>query len=253
MNSLKITGLIGYPLSHSFSQDYFTNKFKREGIQDYSYQNFEIDSIEKIKDIIEKYNNLIGLNVTIPYKQSVIPFLDRLSEQAEEIGAVNTIIIDRRKNSPKLIGHNTDVIGFSKSLDQLTDSKPTGALVLGTGGAAKAVLYVLKKNDIKYLQISRNPVNKEKSYDFINTDLIKDYPLIINTTPLGMFPDINSKPKIPYEFLGRDNYLFDLIYNPPQTPFLELGSKAGAKTINGLPMLIAQAEAAWELWTQKNL
>ncbi len=217
---------------------------------DFSYLNFEIDSIHKIKSVITDHKNLIGLNVTIPYKQSVIPFLDQLSKQAEDIGAVNTICIDRNEYHPRLIGHNTDGIGFNKSLDQFTDFFPKGALVLGSGGAARAVIYVLEKRGIRYLQVSRKPGGKKQTYKDIGAEMMNKYPLIINTTPMGMFPNVEDKPDIPYNLLGPEHTLIDLIYNPSQTQFLKLGEKAAARTMNGLPMLIAQAEASWELWNK---
>ncbi len=249
MNSTKLIGLLGYPLTHSFSSEYFTNKFLKENIQDFLYQNFEINNIHKVSKLVKDNSMLIGLNVTIPYKESVIPYLDQLSEEAKLIGAVNTICIDRSRSRPYLTGHNTDCIGFDKSLDLLKEKPSKGALVLGTGGASKAVNYVLKNRGVRHLNISRIAGDGKLSYSDINNDIIREYPLIINTTPLGMYPKIEEKPAIPYEFIKEDNCLIDLIYNPDQTLFLKIGAKAGAKTLNGLPMLIAQAEASWELWT----
>lgn len=253
MHNNKITGLIGYPLSHSFSKDYFTNKFKEEGINNFSYQNFEIDNINMISEIIKDHKNLIGLNVTIPHKETVLPYLDQLSEQANEIGAVNTICIEWIDNKPYLFGYNTDSIGFSKSLDQLLEETPTGALILGTGGASKAVKFVLNQRKIRFLFVSRSGSGNKLTYNDLDNSILRDYPLIINTTPVGMFPKVDLKPEIPYDFLGADNYLIDLIYNPIQTLFLKRGEEAGARTLNGMPMLIAQAEASWKLWNQKKL
>ncbi len=248
MNKTLITGLLGHPLSHSFSQKYFSEKFEKEGISGYVYKNFEIDRVDKIISIIDQNPKLIGLNVTIPYKESVIPFLDGLSDQATEIGAVNTICIKRTAEGTFLTGHNTDVIGFDKSLDLILKTKPSGALVLGTGGASKAVKYVLAKRGIQYLSVSRTSGKERITYPDIKENTIREYPLIINTSPLGMFPKLEEKPEIPYHFLGPNNYLFDLIYNPDETLFLKLGKEIGASTLNGLHMLVTQAEASWELW-----
>ena len=248
MKRKNIIGLIGYPLSHSFSQSYFSDKFKKEGIKDYEYLNFEIDSIEKIREIIISYPDLKGLNVTIPYKSAVIPYLDQLSDDARDIGAVNTIVVERISGKFKTTGYNTDYIGFDKTLDLILSDKPAGALILGTGGASKAVEFSLKKMNIPFRHVSRNPEGKMPSYRDINRNTLSEFPLLINTTPLGMHPDVEGKPEIPYALLNQDNYLIDLIYNPDKTAFLQLGEQAGAKTINGLPMLIEQAEAAWNIW-----
>lgn len=245
VNRKRITGLIGYPLSHSFSRDYFSEKFKREGLNNYQYLNFEIDSIEKINNVILDNPELIGLNVTIPHKESVIPYLQDLSAEAGEIGAVNTICINRTK----LTGHNTDHIGFSKSLEMVLDKEPSGALILGTGGASKAVEYSLRKRGINYVSISRKPDGNILGYKDIDEKLIRNYPLIINTTPLGMYPNIDQAPELPYNLISRDNILIDLVYNPEKTKFLQLGEMAGSRILNGLPMLIEQAEASWALWT----
>lgn len=248
MSKTLITGLIGYPLSHSFSQKYFTDKFAKEGISGFVYQNFEIDNIDQIRNIIDQNPELIGLNVTIPYKEKVIPYLNELSEQAEKIGAVNTICIKQTPNGIHLSGHNTDLIGFGKSIDMFLKTEPKGALILGTGGASKAVNYLLDQRSIKRLSVSRTPGSGRITYADIQDKTIREYPLIINTSPLGMFPKIEEKPDIPYHLLSQRNFLIDLIYNPDETLFLKLGKRAGAATLNGLPMLIAQAEASWELW-----
>jgi len=246
MNSKKTVGLIGFPLSHSFSRKYFTEKFRKEGIKDYEYLNFELEDISEIMKVIKSNPELVGLNVTIPYKESVITYLDGLSAEAEEIGAVNTICIKNKK----LSGHNTDHIGFSKTLDLILDENPSGALILGTGGASRAVEFSLIKRGIPFLYISRKPSGNILSYNEIEVDILKRYPLLINTTPLGMYPHINSMPDIPYDLLGRENCMIDLVYNPIKTLFLELGEKSGARIQNGLPMLEYQAEASWELWTK---
>ena len=244
-----VAGLIGYPLSHSFSKGYFTEKFVKEGIEGYVYENFEISNIDSLRDIIAKNPGLIGLNVTIPYKESVITHIDELSPEARRIGAVNTILVERRGKNTRLTGHNTDYIGFGKSLDVLIQRKPEGALVLGTGGASKAVRFVLEKRGIRNIVVSRNPVSGQLSYNEVTGKTLAEYPLIINTSPVGMYPEVNNKPDIPYDALGPGNYLFDLIYNPEKTRFLEEGEKAGSKIFNGLKMLIEQAEASWDLWS----
>ena len=245
-------GLIGYPLGHSFSKGYFTSRFEKESLPDYEYRNFEINDIRDLKDVVKNNKDLIGLNVTIPYKQSVMDYLDDISGEADKIGAVNTIVIRRRGNDVWMSGHNTDHIGFEKTLEQVLSVDPAGALILGTGGASKAVRYVLDKRGIKYYFVSRDPGQGQLSYREINGRLIKEFPLIINTSPVGMFPHVNEKPEIPYSDIGPDNCLIDLIYNPEKTKFLEGGERAGAKTINGLTMLIEQAEASWKLWTSND-
>lgn len=241
---IKSYGLIGYPLSHSFSKKYFTEKFERESIKDHFYELFPIESIRDLPSIISAHSTLAGLNVTIPYKEQVIDYLDSCSPVVEEIGACNCIrIIDG-----KLKGYNTDVIGFSRSLEPKLKASHKKALVLGTGGAAKAVHYALKQKGIDFLQVSRKKSDLSISYEDITEQLIKEYTLIINTTPLGMYPDVDKAPDIPYQFLGTEHYLFDLVYNPPTTKFLSEGKKHGAEIENGADMLVIQAEASWDIW-----
>lgn len=247
---IKKLGLIGYPLGHSFSAGYFKSKFENEKIAGYSYENFEIDSINLLPKIINENPELLGLNVTIPYKEAVIPFLDELSPEAAAIGAVNTIKITRTDGTIKLKGFNTDCHGFSESLKPFLASNHYNALILGTGGAAKAVEYVLKNIGIEVMYVSRNASKKnEISYEVLNEVAMKRFPLIINSTPLGMFPKIDVCPNIPYEYIDSKNLLFDLIYNPEETLFLKKGKEKGAITLNGLQMLKLQAEKAWEIWT----
>ena len=241
---IKSYGLIGYPLSHSFSKKYFTEKFQRESIADYVYELFPIDSITRLPEILSNNPSLAGLNVTIPYKEQVIDYLDTCSSVVEEIGACNCIKI----KDGKLTGYNTDVIGFSTSLEPKLKSSHKKALVLGTGGAAKAVHYVLKQKGIDFLQVSRKSSDLSISYEDINEQLLKDYTLIVNTTPLGMHPDVDKAPDIPYQFIGTEHYLFDLVYNPPMTKFLSEGKKRGAEIENGADMLVIQAEASWDIW-----
>jgi shikimate dehydrogenase len=241
---LKKYGLIGYPLSHSFSKGYFTEKFKKEGIKNAAYETYPLEKISDFTTLLQNNPELVGLNVTIPYKEAIIPYLDELSEEAKKIGAVNTIKIINGKK----IGYNSDVVGFEKSLIQHLKPTHNKALVLGTGGAAKAVWFVLKKLNIPYLKVSRTASENIIAYDTISIDLVKEYPLIINTTPLGMSPKLESKPDIPYQALTKNHFLYDLVYNPQTTLFLEMGQKMGATIQNGLPMLHGQAERSWELW-----
>ena len=247
----RIFGLIGTPLSHSFSKKYFTEKFLSENIFDASYENFQIDSLNKLTEIINQYPTLSGLNVTIPYKKEIIKLLDYIDPEAKEIGAVNTIKIIRGEEKINLYGYNTDSFGFKKSLDYLPKNYSKGALILGTGGASAAVAFVLKKLNIPYYKISRNP-NKEKNiilYKDISSDLIQSYPFIINTSPVGMFPDMNDCPDIPYSLINATTIAYDLIYNPEETLFLKKCREQGAFTFNGLAMLKLQADKAWEIWS----
>jgi shikimate dehydrogenase len=246
---IKQLGLIGFPLSHSFSVSYFKSKFEKENITDFTYQNFEIPKIEDLKGIIDQTPDLIGLNVTIPYKEQVIPFLDELDEDAKKIGAVNTIKIERSSKGIKLIGYNTDCYGFKESLKPLLKQSHYKALILGTGGAAKAVEFVLKEIGLDVLYVSRNPSsNKELSYEDLVGDVFSKYKVIINSTPLGMFPKVDNCPDIPYHLLNEDNLLYDLVYNPSETLFMKKGAEKSAATQNGLPMLQLQAERAWQIW-----
>lgn len=242
----KTFGLIGYPLSHSFSKKYFSEKFKKENIKDCSYELFPIKQIDHLPSLMKNNSNLRGLNVTIPYKELVIPFLDELDEEAASIGAVNTIKIQ----NGQLKGYNTDVFGFKKSLlSFLAPNTKPATLILGTGGAAKAVAYVIEQLGFSYQYVSRNSDKGHLTYqDLFNNNLIAKYPLIINSTPLGTSPNIHTCPSIPYEQLTVHHYLFDLVYNPAETLFLQKGKMQGSAVTNGLNMLIGQAEKAWEIW-----
>lgn len=244
-------GLIGYPLKHSFSKDYFNEKFKAEHI-DAEYINFEIPGINDFMEVIEENTNLNGLNVTIPYKEQVIPFLDELDKDAVKIGAVNVIKFVRlAKGKIKLIGYNSDIIGFTQSIEPLLKPHHQKALVLGTGGASKAVYHGLKKLDLTATYVSRSKKSDELlTYRELTPEIMKEYTVIVNCTPVGMYPNESNCPDIPYELLNANHLLYDLIYNPDQTLFLKKGAEQGAATKNGLEMLLLQAFAAWEIWNK---
>ncbi len=243
MTKMKKYGLIGYPLGHSFSKGYFAEKFKRESIRNCSYDNYPLENISQFLELVLE-NQLKGLNVTIPYKQEIIPYLDALDETAAKIGAVNTIkFIDKT-----LIGFNTDVYGFEQSLKPLLKKHHSRALVLGTGGSSKAVIHALSKLGISYQYVSRNEQKGIVSYNQLNEAFIQDYKLIINTTPLGMYPKVETAPAIPYSVITKEHLLYDLVYNPEKTKFLLNGQQQGAVIKNGLDMLKLQAEKAWEIW-----
>jgi shikimate dehydrogenase len=237
-------GLIGFPLSHSFSQKFFTEKFQRELITGCIYENFSLADINELPGILQKHPDLVGLNVTIPYKEKVIPFLSSQNEVVKATGACNCIKI----NDGNLQGHNTDVAGFEISLDKFLEPYHKKALVLGTGGAAKAVHYVLNKKGIEYMEVSRNPEGpKQISYEDVD-DVMHDHLLVVNTTPLGMYPNTEEYPPIAYDMLTPRHYLFDLTYNPPVTTFLKKGQEKGALVKNGGEMLVIQAEESWKIW-----
>ncbi len=241
----KVFGIIGNPVEHSFSPQFFSDKFKRLGLSNV-YKRFELPSIKAFNDVLKSEHNLSGLNVTSPYKEVIIEYLDELSPIAQEIQAVNTIEF----YSDKLIGHNTDVIGFDAVIKGLNIGK-TPCLILGTGGASKAVQFVLNNRNIPFLQVSRNNVAESISYSSIDTSIISKYPVVINTTPVGMGDLIGEKPPIPYQHISTDNILIDLIYKPRTTAFLEEGLRLGSRVKNGYQMLIEQAEASWEIWNSR--
>lgn len=248
---MRVFGIIGYPLGHSWSAKYFAEKFGRENIDDAVYKMFPLESIEDFPKLLEAEPDLVGLNVTIPYKEKVIPFLDELEGAAAQNRAVNVIRFDRSGPKIKLTGHNTDVAGFEKSLINEGISLPQKALVLGTGGASKAVTWVLKKHGCDFLLVSRRPSGENTiGYDYLTEELVKEHALIINTTPLGMVPDTGTCPPIPYQWLGQNHILFDLVYNPAETLFLKKGKEKGCKTVNGSGMLTGQAIKAWEIWNR---
>ncbi|PHR46715.1 MAG: shikimate dehydrogenase [Fluviicola sp.] len=237
-------GLIGKSLSHSFSKSFFEEKFKKDEINA-SYLNFELPHIESFVELFKSNPALRGLNVTVPYKTEIIPFLDELSINAEEIGAVNTIEF----KSGKLIGHNTDAFGFQQSIKPFLRNVHERALILGTGGASKAVAYVLKNLGVEVKFLSRNPsVENEFSYDDANELMVDAFKLIVNCTPIGTAPNVDEMPKFPIQFVNEDHLVIDLIYNPEQTKFLRIAKENGADTLNGLSMLQHQALKAWEIW-----
>lgn len=242
----KIYGLIGHPLGHSFSKTFFNDKFEKESL-DADYQNFDLNDINEIAEILND-TRIHGLNVTIPYKQSVFPFLSEINDAAHKIGAVNVIKFERQHGNTKTIGHNTDVIGFSKSLIPLLANNHKRALILGTGGASKAVSYALKKLGIHYKFVSRHKAEGIYTYNDLNEQIIKEHTIIINTTPLGMYPNVDNCPNIPYEFITTNHICFDLVYNPLETKFLSLSKRNGATIKNGLEMLHIQAIEAWKIW-----
>ncbi|MCB2220579.1 MAG: shikimate dehydrogenase [Bacteroidetes bacterium] len=246
---MKIYGLIGNPLKHSYSRAYFEEKFAAAGLSDHHYELFPLQLAKDIKSLLATNPNIAGLNVTIPFKRSIMKYIDILSVEAEQIGAVNCIRIDRHGNDALLKGYNTDAWGFEQTLKPLLKAHHTRALILGTGGSAHAVGWVLKKLGIGYLFISRKPYDcNQVGYSFITPEVIGDYPLIINATPLGMFPDVDLAPAIPYSSLTEKHLLFDLIYNPDETLFLKRGKEKGATICNGLKMLHSQADKAWDIW-----
>lgn len=244
-------GLIGYPLKHSFSKGYFNEKFESENI-DAEYVNFEIPSIKDFKDVIADNPDLKGLNVTIPYKEQVIPYLDGLSADAEKIGAINVIKIEHdNKGKTKLIGYNSDIIGFVESIKPLLLDSHKKALILGTGGASKAVYHGLLKLGIESTFVSRTPKFKMLTYEELTKEIIDEHTVIVNCTPVGMYPHVDECPQIPYEYLTSKHLLYDLLYNPNTTLFMKKGEEHGATTKNGLEMLLLQAFAAWEIWHRK--
>ncbi|CVK17020.1 MAG: shikimate dehydrogenase [Apibacter sp.] len=235
-----VLGLLGKNISYSFSKNYFNEKFDLLGLKDYSYKIFDITSKNDISEIFNM-PDLLGFNVTIPFKKDIIDFLDELSPEAEKIGAVNTVKIDGTKR----IGYNTDAIGFKNSLVPLLKPHHQSALILGNGGAFRAVAYILQQLSIPYMVISRNGMN---TYSSLNQEIISSHNLIINTTPVGTFPNINDCPPIPVHFFKPQHLIYDLIYNPEETKLLKLGKKAGSQTKNGLEMLHLQADFAWNIW-----
>ena len=243
-------GLIGYPLEHSFSRNYFNEKFRNERI-DAEYDNFEIPSIENLKEVLETTPNLRGLNVTIPYKEEVIRYLDELSAEARAIGAVNVIRVTHKGSKTVLKGFNSDVIGFTRSIESMLEPLHRNALILGTGGAAKAVDYGLKSLGLGTLFVSRTARPGVITYNDVTPDLIRSHKVIVNCTPLGMYPHVDSCPPLPYEAMDSHTLLYDLLYNPDETLFMQKGRQQGAITKNGLEMLLLQAFASWEMWQEE--
>jgi len=243
-------GLIGYPLGHSFSISYFNEKFQNEKI-DAAYENFEIPDITSLTEILESNPNLRGLNVTIPYKQQVMKYLDMISPEARAIGAVNVIRVTHSGSKTILKGFNSDVIGFVKSIEAMLEPSHKKALILGTGGASRAINYGLKSLGLETLFVSRFKKQDTIQYEDITPEVIREYKVIVNCTPVGMYPHANECPKLPYEAMSTHTLLYDLIYNPDETLFMKNGKKYGATVVNGLEMLLLQAFASWEFWNGK--
>ena len=244
---MKTYGIIGNPLGHSFSKQYFTDKFRNEKI-DAQFLNFEIPGIEMICDVIRDNPDLKGLCVTIPYKEAVMAYLDEIDPLAKEIGAVNSIQIRRKDGKAYLKGFNTDIYGFGESVADFIDGEKPNALILGTGGASKAVATALKNQNIDYKSVSRQRSNTTISYEDLNDETISNHQLIINCTPLGTYPKVDNCPNLPYSSLNHKHFLYDLVYNPATTLFMSKGIEQGAKAHNGLRMLHLQAEKSWEIW-----
>lgn len=239
-------GLIGKNISYSFSRKYFSEKFAAEGIQA-TYQNFDLNDISQFPQLLRKHKDLNGLNVTIPYKEAILPFLDTLHPEASAIGAVNTIKFEK---NGKLTGYNTDHVGFSEAIKPFLKPHHKKALILGTGGASKAVDFALRRLNIQPQLVSRKASKNAILYTALSEAIFQEYTVIINTTPLGTFPEIEQAPPLPVEFLGKEHLLFDLIYNPPLTKLMQLAKARGATVLNGYKMLEHQAEKAWEIWNK---
>ncbi len=247
---MRVFGLIGYPLGHSFSRKYFSEKFVREGITDAIYELFPLDAIQQFTELVEQTNGLEGLNVTIPYKEQIIPLLDSLTPEAQRIGAVNVVKINADKTTT---GYNSDYFGFRTTLEGWLQkagiqTSTLQALVLGTGGASKAVRIVLEDMGIAYRLVSRRGKDQVLGYADLTAEIMVAHSLIINTTPLGMYPNVDQAPPIPYTHLLPSHFLYDLVYNPEKTLFLQQGEAQGAQVFGGLPMLYGQAEKSWEIW-----
>lgn len=244
-------GLIGYPLGHSFSISYFNQKFQDENI-DAVYENYEIPSIDELPEVLSSNPELKGINVTIPYKEKVLPFLDSISPEARAIGAVNVIRVSHKGNKTLLKGYNSDVIGFTKSIEPMLDKKlHRKALILGTGGASKAIDYGLRNLGLETVFVSRYERPGTIQYKNITPEVVKEYNVIINCTPLGMYPKTEVCPELPYEAMDNHTILYDLIYNPDETLFMKRGAEYGANVKNGLEMLLLQAFSSWEFWHEK--
>lgn len=262
---MKKYGLIGFPLTHSFSKKYFTEKFEKEGIENCSYELFELEHLSDFPELIKANPDLCGLNVTIPHKIGAVFYMNWLDAEAKKVEAINCIKIIKESaietafsgevgfvdQDFRLEGYNTDIYGFENSLKPLLKSQHNKALVLGNGGASRAVRYVLKKNRIPFQVVSRRPKPNHILYNSVTPEMIKNYKLIINTTPLGTAPDITAYPPIPYDAITDQHLLYDLIYNPEKTVFLQKGEAQGATIKNGYEMLVLQAEKAWEIWNKK--
>lgn len=248
---LVIYGLVGKRLEHSWSKSYFERKFREENITGCRYDNFQIRDIAGIKPLIDYNHSLSGFNVTIPFKEQILPYLDKTDPVAEETGSVNAVRIVRQGTKVLLEGFNTDAPAFLQTLQPLIQGRGQRALILGTGGAGKAVQYAIKKLGISAMMVSRYPDQGEITYDQLTAAITRDHQIIVNATPLGMFPDTGSFPSIPYEAITSDHLLYDLVYNPEETIFLQKGRMAGARVKNGLEMLHLQAEMSWKIWREE--
>lgn len=245
----RLFGLIGYPLGHSWSKSYFDKKFLAEKIQNAEYQLFPVNDLSLLKTLPEVYPSLQGLNVTIPYKINILPYLDFIDPVAEQVNAVNVVKIIRTGSKISLHGYNSDVVGFERSIKPFLKSHHRSALILGTGGASKAAAWVFSKLGISYYYVSRNPSERfQIGYEELDNEIIEKHTIIVNATPLGMAHDIHAKPQLPYHFISDRHLMFDMVYNPPETAFLGSGRKHGATIINGLEMLHIQAEESWLIW-----
>ena len=242
---MKLFGLIGYPLSHSFSAGYFNKKFQNLALTDHEYRNFEIENIGQVKDIL-KLDHLAGINITIPYKTDILDYTNYLSPEVKAIGAANTL----RILNGRIEAFNTDYLGFKNSLEGLPFDRKLKALILGTGGSSKAVAYALEEEKIEYDTVSRHPNNTQINYQSLVKSGLEPYSLIVNTTPLGMHPKIDDSPTIPYDEITSNHFCYDIVYNPEKTKFLEKAEKGNAGIKNGLEMLILQAEASWTIWSE---
>ncbi len=249
---MRLYGLIGQSLSHSFSERYFKQKFYKEGLTDCDYRNFEIPVIEDFLELIKLFPELRGVNVTIPYKRQIIKYIDFIDDEAKQAGAVNVVLIKRYPHKNILKGYNTDIYGFESTVLNVLKNTKVKALILGTGGAAHSVSYVFRKLGIEYDYVSRiSQIEVKFLYQDLSERIMNEYKLIVNTTPLGMYPHTNTAPDIPYKYLTKEHILVDLIYNPPLTKFLEYGKNAGSTIVNGQEMLIKQAEKTWEIFCTK--
>lgn len=245
---MRTFGLIGFPLTHSFSKKYFTEKFEREGLKDDHYELFTMEDIGSLTELLKKEDKLRGLNITIPHKVNVLPLLHELDDAAREIGAVNCISVEKRKGQNWLKGYNTDAYGFQESLKPFLKAHHTSALILGDGGAAKAVKYALGQLGVSYISVVRTAAPNAILYEQITDELLRSHLLIINTTPLGTFPKVEEAPELPYHLMTAEHLAYDLVYNPEETEFLKRAKANGASIKNGLEMLHLQAERAWSIW-----
>lgn len=247
---MKTYGLIGYKLGHSFSRSFFTEKFRNEGLTEHEYVNFELDSIEEFPSVFAQGKSICGLNCTIPYKQQIMQFMNEIDPEAAEIGAVNTVKIIDQNGKRILKGYNTDLYGFENSLRPMLEDKHRRALILGTGGASKAIRFLFDRMGISYLSATTRGEkgDREISYSKLSHDIMDEYLIVVNATPLGTFPKVDTCPDIPYHWINRDHVFYDLVYNPAETLFLKKGKEQGAKVKNGLEMLHLQALKSWEIW-----